>query len=235
MGGKKKHYAVIRGFRPGIYKAWYGPGGAEEQINGFGNALYKGFESLKEAEQWLEEGTANKKAKKEKRKPSEASREISIYTDGGCQKNPGPGGYGAVIIEGDKRREISQGYLLTTNNRMELMACVAALKSLENPGKAVLHSDSQYVVRGIEKGWARRWRANGWMRTKTEPAENADLWAELLELTKNRAVLFVWVRGHAGNRENERCDRLATEAALSLDLREDPGYRRKGLTPPRQS
>jgi ribonuclease HI len=231
MGGRKKHYAVIRGFRPGIYSSWYGPGGAEEQVKGFANALYKGFGNLEEAEQCFQKGSTDKAAKKEERDSSQASQRIAIYTDGGCKNNPGPGGYGAVIIEGNKRTEISQGYRLTTNNRMELMACIAALKSLKNPAEVVLHSDSQYVVKGIEKGWAKRWRSNGWMRTKTEAAENADLWAELLALCDSRPVYFVWVRGHAGNRENKRCDRLATEAALSLELREDSGYAGKGLKP----
>jgi ribonuclease HI len=224
MSGKKKHYAVIRGFRPGIYNAWYGPDGAEVQIKGFANALYRAFGSLEEAEQWFQKGLTDKADKKEEREPPRTSQRIIIYTDGGCKSNPGPGGYGAVIIEGNKRTEISQGYRLTTNNRMELMACIAALKSLKNPKEVVLHSDSRYVVNGIEKGWAKRWRYNDWMRTKTEAAENADLWAKLLVLCDSRPVHFIWVRGHAGNRENERCDRLATEAVLSPELQEDSGY-----------
>jgi ribonuclease HI len=229
MTGKKKYYAVIRGFRPGIYKVWFGPGGAEEQINGFAKAVYKGFESLREAEKWLAEGAPPKTATNEKKESTQAAPEILIYTDGGCQNNPGPGGYGAVIMAGNKRNEISQGYRMTTNNRMELMACVAALKSLESRVKVVLHSDSRYVVNGMNKGWAKRWKSNGWMRTKTEAAENADLWSELLDLTENRDVSFVWVRGHAGNIENERCDKLATDAAFRSDLREDVGYRKKEI------
>ena len=136
-----------------------------------------------------------------------------------------------MIIGGNKRTEISQGYRLTTNNRMELMACIAALKSLKTRGEVVLHSDSQYVVKGFEKGWAKRWRSNGWMRTKTEAAENADLWSELLALCDSRPVSFVWVRGHAGNTENERCDRLATQAVLGVDLQEDSGYVGRGFKP----
>jgi ribonuclease HI len=229
MGVKKNYYAVIRGFRPGIYNVWNGPGGAEEQVRGFANAFYKGFAGREEAEQWFQRGSADRADRKEKKRSSPASRKITIYTDGGCKNNPGPGGYGAVIIEVGKRREISKGYRLTTNNRMELMACIAALKSLENPGEVVLHSDSQYVVNGIEKGWAKRWRSNGWMRTKMEAAENADLWAELLALCDRRPVHFVWVRGHAGNTENDRCDRLATEAARSSDLQVDVGYAGRGL------
>jgi len=138
--------------------------------------------------------------------------------------NPGPGGYGAVILDGDQRIELAQGFRLTTNNRMELMGCIAALETLKAPTDVVLHSDSRYVVNGISKGWARRWRANGWMRTKSEAAVNADLWAKLLDLCALNKVRFVWVHGHAGNRENERCDRLATEAAQGPDLREDRAY-----------
>ena len=232
MNGRKKYYAVIRGFRPGIYNAWYGPGGAEEQIKGFPKALYRGFGILQEARQWLKTGPVDNGDKKKGEDSPRSLGRITVYTDGGCTNNPGPGGYGAVIIEGNQRTEISKGYRLTTNNRMELMACIAALKSLRNPGEVVVHSDSQYVVRGIEKGWAKKWRANGWMRTKTESAENADLWAELLALCDSRPVSFVWVRGHAGNRENERCDGLAKEAALSDELQEDAGYLDRGLRHP---
>ncbi len=226
MGSKKTHYAVIRGFKPGLYQTWTGPGGAEEQIKGFPNALYRGFTSLEEARDWLETGSAKQKAaKKGEKTPAGAPGQIVVYTDGGCLNNPGPGGYGAVIIDGDKRIELSAGYRLTTNNRMELMACIAALKSLKKAGDVLMYSDSRYVVSGIEKGWAKKWRKNGWMRTKTESAENADLWAELLALCDSRTVRFVWVPGHAGNTENERCDRLAKEAAGGTNLEEDSGYR----------
>jgi ribonuclease HI len=147
-----------------------------------------------------------------------------VYTDGGCLGNPGPGGYGAVVLDGETRRELSAGYRLTTNNRMELLACIAALETLGAPVEVILHSDSRYVVNGIEKGWARRWRANGWMRSRTEAAVNCDLWARLLDLCEAHRVRFVWVHGHAGNRENERCDRLATSAAQGAGLREDHAY-----------
>jgi ribonuclease HI len=229
MGGGKKYYAVIRGHRPGIYNKWHGPGGSEEQVRGFKNALYRGFGSLEDAEKWFinEQQPADEEVKDDV-KPN--PQRIAIYTDGGCKNNPGPGGYGAVIIEGNKRTEISQGYRLTTNNRMELLACITALKSLKGCGEVILHSDSQYVVNGITKGWAKKWRSNGWMRTNTEVAENADLWAELLAQCANRNVSFVWVRGHAGNIENERCDSLATQAAQKSDLVEDLGYTGKKLT-----
>lgn len=253
MVSSKKYYAVIRGFHPGIYTAWYGPGGAEEQVKGYENALFKGFPNQEAAARWVQDmESAVRDSKRSGKMAGRSSgkagsgaflkkREISpgtsadtpgasslpqtvIYTDGGCNRNPGPGGYGAVIMEGGSRRELSGGFRLTTNNRMELMACIAALKSLQQPSDVVLHSDSQYVVKGIEKGWAKRWKKNGWMRTNEEPALNADLWAELLDLCALHRVRFVWVRGHAGNRENERCDSLATAAALSRRPSEDDGY-----------
>lgn len=231
MGSQKKYYAVIRGVRPGIYTAWYGPGGAEEQVRGFAGAIFKGFNNLPEAQQWLDNPAAGSRSASDR----PASAEIPdvscalpgqtvIYTDGGCLGNPGPGGYGAVILFGKRRKELALGYRCTTNNRMELMACIAALETLKARADVVLHSDSRYVVNGISKGWARRWRANGWMRTKDEAAVNADLWEKLLDLCDLHKVRFVWLRGHTGDRENERCDRLAADAARGPNLREDDAY-----------
>ena len=231
MGSKNKYYAVIRGYQPGIYTAWYGPGGAEEQVLGYAGAIFKGFVTVEEARRWLgspavksRKASGRVQAAAEPAAPPSSPGQIIIYTDGGCTGNPGPGGYGAVIIDGDSRSELTQGFRRTTNNRMELMACIAALDCLEPPADAILHSDSRYVVNGISKGWARKWRANGWMRTKSEAAENADLWAKLLDLCDRHRVRFVWVHGHAGNRENERCDRLATGAAQGPELKEDHAY-----------
>ena len=230
MGKSKKYYAVARGARPGIYTDWFGIGGAEEQIRGVAGALYRGFSSLGEAREWLENPHSGKTASGRMNPPcpSTASKPkpgtIMIYTDGGCLENPGPGGYGAIIVEGDRQIELSGGFRLTTNNRMELMACITALKALKAPSDVILHSDSSYVVNGIGKGWARRWRANNWMRTKSETAENRDLWEQLLSLCDLHRVAFVWVRGHAGHPENERCDELATAAAHGTGLREDRAY-----------
>jgi ribonuclease HI len=239
MGNQKKYYAVNRGYRPGIYSAWYGPGGAEEQVRGYAGALYKGFVTEEEAQRWLEspavktrKASGSAQATAEPAAPAASPGQIVIYTDGGCSGNPGPGGYGAVIIDGKSRSELAQGFRRTTNNRMELLACIAALDTLEAPADVILHSDSRYVVNGISKGWARKWRANGWMRTKSEEAVNADLWAKLLDLCDRHRVRFVWVHGHAGNRENERCDRLATCATQGPDLEEDHAYVRGGTRVP---
>jgi ribonuclease HI len=240
MGKPQTYYAVAKGRRPGIYTAWFGPGGAEELIRGFSGAVYKRFASLSEAERWLE-NPISAMAVSEKitsptgsaiRKPqiADGDKELNIkgkivvYTDGGCRGNPGPGGYGVIIIAGEKRIELAEGFRLTTNNRMELMACLAALKALITPADVILHSDSRYVINGISKGWARKWRANNWMRTRSEAAENSDLWAQLLDLCDSHRVRFVWVRGHAGQTENERCDELAGAAAVGSNLKEDLAY-----------
>jgi ribonuclease HI len=153
-------------------------------------------------------------------------KHVEIFTDGACTGNPGPGGYGVILAYGSKRRELSGGYRLTTNNRMELMAAIAGLEALRYRCKVTLYSDSQYVVNGISKGWAKRWRANGWMRNKDEAAVNADLWGRLLDLCAVHDITFSWVRGHAGHAENERCDRLSVAAATAEDLPIDEGYRR---------
>lgn len=152
------------------------------------------------------------------------SQKIIIYTDGACTGNPGAGGYGAVLIRGEDRQEISGGYKRTTNNRMEMMAAIAALKSLDRASSVKLHSDSKYLVDAVTKGWAKKWQANGWMRNKKDKAKNPDLWQELLNLCQEHEVDFVWVKGHAGIPENERCDRLAVAAARGINLPPDKGY-----------
>jgi ribonuclease HI len=235
MGKPKKYYAVARGHIPGVYDTWFGPGAAEEQVRGYKGARYKSFPSKAEAREWLKNPIFPKKTVRKEQTDTAHNTEtvppgtIVIYTDGGCRGNPGNGGYGVIIIDGKNRMELAQGFRLTTNNRMEMMACLVALTVLEKPSDVVIHSDSSYVVNGIEKGWARKWRANDWMRTKNEPAENADLWSRLLELCNIHRVRFVWVRGHAGNPENERCDELATTAADGENLSEDYAYV-KGMT-----
>ena len=141
---------------------------------------------------------------------------VTIYTDGACSGNPGPGGYGVILRYGAAEKELSGGEAVTTNNRMELMAAITGLRALREPCQVTLYSDSQYVINGITKGWAAKWRANGWMRNRTEKAVNPELWDELLTLCARHEVTMVWVRGHAGHPENERCDHLAVAAAAQF-------------------
>lgn len=152
-------------------------------------------------------------------------KQIVIYTDGACINNPGNGGYGVVILQSGKRSEYSGGFARTTNNRMELMACIVGLEHVPSGSSVRLYSDSQYVVNGMQKGWAKHWRARGWRRSGGKPAENSDLWARLLELCEKNQVEFEWLRGHNGNIENERCNTLAQKAASQPDNSPDPGYR----------
>jgi ribonuclease HI len=135
---------------------------------------------------------------------------VIIYSDGACSGNPGPGGWGALLIWGDKRKELSGGEALTTNNRMELRAATEALDALKRPCKVELHTDSQYVRNGIMQ-WIHRWKANGWRTAGKEPVKNEDLWRRLDEATKRHQVDWRWVKGHAGHVENERADALARE------------------------
>ncbi len=149
---------------------------------------------------------------------------MTIYTDGACLGNPGPGGYGVVMLLTGRRRELSGGFRLTTNNRMEMMAAIIGLSALKVRCRVTLYSDSRYLVDAVTRGWARRWRANGWRRNAKDRAVNPDLWGQLLDLCDQHDVSFEWVRGHAGNRENERCDALATGAARTPDLPADTEY-----------
>ncbi len=134
---------------------------------------------------------------------------VEIFTDGACSGNPGPGGYGAILRVGEHIKEISGGEAQTTNNRMELMGVIASLSALKYPCDVVLTTDSKYVVDSVTKGWAKGWKARGWVKSDKKPALNADLWEKLLDLLEIHRVKFVWVKGHAGHPENERCDELA--------------------------
>ncbi len=228
---KKKFYAVAKGRTTGIFEDWPS---AEQQVKGYGGAKFKGFPTRQEAQQWLENPissrggtTAKSKPKKKSNIPAKPVPEgaVVIYTDGGAINNPGPGGYGVVVCEGDERREMSGGFRYTTNNRMELMAVIVALNSvLGERRNIVLFSDSSYVVNGVMKGWAKKWRSNNWLKSDKSEALNKDLWAELLDLLDQLKVDFRWVKGHAGNELNERCDRLAVSSARSGGLPVDIGY-----------
>ena len=134
---------------------------------------------------------------------------VTLYTDGACSGNPGPGGWAAILRYTEIERELSGGEAETTNNRMELSGVIAALQALKEPCRVDLFTDSQYIVNAINQGWALRWRKNGWMRNKTDKALNPDLWQTLLDLLDVHEVTFHWVKGHADNEYNNRCDALA--------------------------
>jgi ribonuclease HI len=148
-------------------------------------------------------------------------KKVTIYSDGACSGNPGPGGYGVILSYNGATKELSAGYRRTTNNRMELMGAIVGLEALKESCNVTMVTDSRYVVDGIEKGWARRWKANGWKRNRKEPAINPDLWDRLLVAIDKHSVTFSWVRGHNGHPENERCDEMAVAAVNRPDLLED--------------
>ena len=149
---------------------------------------------------------------------------VDLYTDGACSGNPGPGGYGYILKYNGHKKEGSCGYLLTTNNRMEILAVIRGLEALRETCNVNLYSDSKYVIDSITQGWVYKWEANGWMRTKTHKASNSDLWEQLLVLLDEHNVEFHWVKGHAGHPENERCDELAVAAYKGDNLLDDEGY-----------
>lgn len=161
-------------------------------------------------------------------------KEVTIYTDGAAVPNPGRGGYGVVLRYGEHSKELSGGYALTTNNRMELMAVIVGLEALNERCKVKLLSDSQYIVNAVTSGSAFRWRANDWAMnvTKSKLAKNRDLWARLLAAFEKHSVEIIWVKGHAGVEDNERCDQLAMAASQLADLPPDTGYDGKSSQPP---
>jgi len=231
---KKKFYAVAVGRESGIFTDW---ATTERQVKGFPGAKYKSFSSQAVAEKWLENPVYMKKPSSSGKIsqnvicPGEDSTDIVIYTDGGSINNPGPGGYGAVIVDGGRKRELSGGYRLTTNNRMEMMAAIVALREVADRTEAIhLYSDSSYLVNGFSKGWVKKWQANGWKKSDDQDVVNMDLWHELIKLTAGSNVNFHWVKGHAGNVLNERCDRLAVTSARKAGLPVDYGYEKKTCT-----
>ena len=243
----KKFYAVRSGRKPGIYRTWEE---CKAQVEGYAGARYKGFPTLQDAE-WFMNGAAPpplpSPRKPAARKtgtasgnleftsddvPAAGADEVVIYTDGACTGNPGPGGYGVVIDDGNQLSELSKGFRLTTNNRMEILGCIAGLRALKEPSRVKIYSDSMYVVNAMNQSWAVRWRRNGWKRTDAngEPRDvaNRDLWIQVLDLCGKHRVRFEWVRGHDGNEGNERCDRLARAAAASTGLEIDLAYETPG-------
>jgi len=142
---------------------------------------------------------------------------VDLYTDGSCLRNPGPGGWGAVLVCKGVEKTLSGGEAETTNNRMELTAAIEALKALNKPCEVTLTTDSKYLCDGLSKGWAASWKAKGWKKADKSPALNPDLWDELLRLTAIHEMTYVWVKGHAGHPYNERCDEMAQSKAAEFD------------------
>ena len=241
MAKKKEYYVVIYGRQPGLYGRWFGEEGAAEQVDGLADAVYKGFYTLQEAAEWLRElhaetipglppelvdllGLHPEQPRREGQSALLKAGKILIYTDGGAIDNPGPGGYGVVLRYKGHRKELSGGFRQTTNNRMELLACIEGLKALKRRCSVVLFSDSKYVVNGMTKGWAERWQAKGWKLKDDQDVKNADLWRQLVEMCCVHDVQFRRIRGHSGNKDNQRRDQLAMAAAQGQNLAIDETY-----------
>ncbi|MBO0592879.1 ribonuclease HI [Cellulophaga sp. E16_2] len=154
---------------------------------------------------------------------------IELYSDGGAEPNPGKGGYGVILCYKGKQKEFFESFKLTTNNRMELMGVITGLEKLKTKSNVQVYTDSKYVIDGITKGWAKKWKSNGWKKKKNGQAKaiNSDLWARLLNVIYKHNVEFNWVKGHSGHTENERCDTLASYGIHSTELKEDNGYEAK--------
>ena len=151
-------------------------------------------------------------------------KKVQIYTDGACSGNPGKGGYGVILNFNGIKKEISEGFILTTNNRMEILAAIKGLEALKEKCSVTLYSDSKYLVDAINEGWVEKWKSNNWVKSDKSKAKNVDLFSRLLNLLDMHEVEFVWVKGHAGHIENERCDHLATSAILKANLSVDEGF-----------
>ncbi len=230
-----KFYAVARGRKTGIFRSWPE---AERQVKGFAGARFKSFKTEQEALAFLKDPSYTNSASstenfdcaqrgKKTKGPQSANCDypenaVMVYTDGGAIGNPGPGGYGVVFETGET---FSGGFNLTTNNRMELLAVIVALEALDGETRPIcLHSDSRYVVNGITKNWAKAWKRRGWKKSDGTPAMNPDLWQRLLDLLPGLDIRFIWVKGHAGNPQNEACDHLANSTARMSGLPDDTGY-----------
>jgi ribonuclease HI len=239
---KKQYYVVVYGRNPGIYTQWSGVGQAAEQVEGFDCAIYKGFYTREEVLNWLREfetddiirfapelieylfESYSSPTLAETIKELLRSEIVILFTDGSANSSTGAGGYGVILKYKKSMKELSGGFRRTTNNRMEIMACIEGLRALKKRSDVVVFSDSKYVVDTMSKGWAEKWQSQNWMRNNKERAENPDLWSELLELCNQHNVEFHWVKGHNGTKENERCDHLALEAAQKQNLPADKGF-----------
>lgn len=161
------------------------------------------------------------------RRGSAALKQVEIFTDGACRGNPGPGGFATILRFGKHQKELSGGFEKTTNNRMELLAALVGLEQLKEGCEVVLHSDSQYLINAMTKGWLHGWKRKGWTRGKGKRLKNEDLWRRIDQAQSRHEVTWKWVRGHAGHAENERCDELAVSAATGEELVVDEGYLRE--------
>jgi ribonuclease HI len=233
MAETKKFYAVKRGNKPGIYRSWEE---CRRQVNAYPQADYKSFSTLKDARDYLQNGESEPSAAPvaaAEIRQTLSLKLVVMYTDGACTGNPGPGGYGVVLIHGTNRKELSAGFRMTTNNRMEIFGCIAGLRALREPCEVLIYSDSKYVVDAMTKSWVVRWRNQGWKRKDKnggwQNALNSDLWAEMLDLCDQHNVTFNWVRGHSGNKENERCDQLARAAAAAGRMAVDAAYENRNI------
>lgn len=153
-----------------------------------------------------------------------AVKRVIIHTDGACKGNPGPGAYAAVLVCGRHRKELSAGFRLTTNNRMELHAVIAALELLSEPCEVEVHSDSKYVVQAVREKWLDGWKRRGWVTSDKKPVKNQDLWQRLISAMGSHTIDWHWLKGHAGHKENERCDELANLAVSQGNWAEDHGF-----------
>lgn len=238
---KKQYYIVVHGHKPGLYTEWFGSNGAANQVVGFPEAIYKGFYTKEDALEWLNEYSRETLLayapnlldlldfKSSLSSPADdiallQIEKIVVHTDGCAIQNPGPGGFAVILRHKGRTKEITGGFQNTTNNRMELKACIEGLKALKEKCEVIIFSDSKYVVDGITNGWVEKWNANGWLVKKGQSVANMDLWKELSELCKQHNVEFRWVRGHNINKDNERCDVLASAAAKKPNLKIDEGF-----------
>lgn len=232
----KKIYAVKVGRQVGLFSTW---AECEAQVKGFQGAKFKGFSSKEEAEEWLSGKAAGRGAGRKASKPDsggntsrgkvmegkiteaihEDETDFIVYTDGSCLRNPdGPGGWAAVIIDTEtgEMRELHEGNPSTTNNRMELSAAIGALSYIREGSTVALYTDSQYMKNAFNRNWIRNWKRNGWKTSQGTDVLNKDLWLKLDALFASHQVFFRWVKGHAGNTYNERCDILARSEAMKF-------------------
>lgn len=210
-------YAVKKGRQPGVYNSW---GECFEQVNGFSGAIYKKFKV--EADAWAyvsgeahgSDTTLTVTDDQNNVSDVPSDKTVALYTDGACSGNPGPGGFGYAVVNNDKLTlKGSGGLTFTTNNQMELAAVIEGLKALHQNCSVMVYTDSSYVVNAFEKHWIDGWKKRNWVKSDGSPVLNQGLWEQLLSvMSRHKEVKFVWVKGHAGNKYNELCDKLAVEA-----------------------